>query len=421
MKYKEYCLLIFFMGIQLYGQELKNKEKELFFVMPEVLLGKTMEANTGFPETKLQKSFFLSLGNYNRSNNKHWGVGLGYPKTGISFGFTDLGNTEKLGHAYTLIPFVEFGLFKKKTDRWNLNVGFGSSYIDTQFDPDSNPFNKAVTTQINWSFKSFLYYDFFRTGLMDLRLGLGYIHYSNGHTQLPNQGLNSFLLSLSSTIGKEPVISDTKENNQKFEKIRSSQKYLSIRTGIGQNVLSESFNDKKEVYSIAVSAGKIINKTFKFGGGFYYRFYEHYYDYINEDRQLIREQVPFFRDNPYRYATNFGFFASTELFVGHVGIEFDLGLNIHKPFYKIDWQLSQGEFYNNKYFLGELDWYYEVKRTVTSRLGVKYYLINTYKATRNNIFIGANINANLGQADFSELSLGYVYRFNLKEKKKRSF
>jgi hypothetical protein len=66
-----------------------------------------------------------------------------------------------------------------------------------------------------------------------------------------------------------------------------SQTYLSTRFGIGQNILSKEFDTKKEVYSFAMSAGKIINNTFKFGGGFYYRFYEHYYDYINNNEALV--------------------------------------------------------------------------------------------------------------------------------------
>ncbi|MEW7292629.1 acyloxyacyl hydrolase [Aquimarina sp. 2304DJ70-9] len=419
MKYLEYYLFLFFAGVQMYGQTSTSKHESTVYIVPEVLFGKTMEANTDFPETDPQKSFFISFGGYNTMVDEQWTIGLSYPKTGISLGVTDFGNTEKIGYAYTLMPFIETGLFRKKSNRWNLNVGMGASYIDTQFDPDTNPFNKAITTQFNWSFRSFFYYDLLRRKSIRWRLGLGYTHYSNGHTQLPNQGLNSFLLSLSSSIGQERERSDEYVKEKKQNRSRSSQTYFSLRTGIGQNVLSRVFNDKKEVYSVAFSAGKVINRNFKFGVGMYYRFYEHYYDHINEDKELIRDQVPYFKENIYRYATNLGAFVTTELFVGHFGIEFDMGINIHKPFYKIDWQLSQGFFYNGEYAkLGELNSYYKVKRTVSSRLGIKYYLFNTYTLNRNNFFLAAHINANLGQADFSELSLGYVYRFNFKERKR---
>ncbi len=419
MRYSRYYLLLFFVGFQLYCQTPIEKRDHSFFVVPELLLGKTMEANTGFPETKIQKSFFVSIGNHNTKLDQQWAIELGYPKTGISLGITDFGNTDKIGYAYTLMPFVEIGLFQKHSDRWNLNIGMGTSYIDTKFDPELNPLNLAVTTDINWAFRSFLYYDVIKRKSMNWRLGMGYAHFSNGHTRLPNQGLNSFLISISSSIGKELEVSESDSIDRKQNKTRSSETYISFRSGIGQNVLSRVFNDKKEVYSVAFSGGKIINRTFKFGAGFYYRFYEHYYDHIIENGQLISEQVPDYREAPYRYASNFGFFGSAELLIGHVGVEFDMGINIYKPFYKIDWQLSQGYFYQGEYArLGELNSYYEIKRTISSRLGIKYYLFNTYRSPKNNLFVGASINANLGQADFSELSLGYVYRFNLKEKRK---
>ncbi len=49
---------------------------------------------------------------------------------------------------------------------------------------------------------------------------------------------------------------------------------------------------------------------------------------------------------------------------------------------------------------------YKLKSLFPTRLGVKLYLFNTNKIPKNNLYIGANINANYTQADFSELSLG---------------
>jgi hypothetical protein len=402
-----------------FAQSKNISNDESYFFTPEILIGKTLEANTFFPERKLQKNIFLSIGKNNYNTDKEWAARLNYPATGVSFGYSDFGNIEKIGRAYSVMPFIEFSILKSSfTNNLNLHVGLGGSYTDTQYNKNTNPFNRAITTKINWSFRSFIYYTFLKSKKTDWRFGLGYLHHSNGHTSLPNQGLNSLAASISAKLKKhkEPI------NFKKPEFSSKSQTYFSSRIGIGQNVLSEKFNTKKEVYSISASAGKIINNTFKFGGGFYYRFYEHYYDYIKNNEALVEEQYPHFADNPYGYATNFGLFATSELLIDHFGFEFDLGLNVFKPFYKIDWKLNQGYSYQNAdgetiEILGELDWYYEIKRTVSARMGLKYYLWSTNKAPKRNIFIGVHINANLGQADFTELSLGYVYRFNLKSKK----
>jgi len=420
MYFRKYYLIIFCMGVIANAQKSKGFDASLF-VIPEISSGFTQEANTGFPDRGLQRSLFISIGKYSRSNSS-WAKELGYPKTGISIGATDLGNLEKLGVAYSLMPFVEFGMFKKRSNRWNLNVGFGAGYITKQYDPETNPFNLAITTKVNWTFRSFFYYDFLKNKRLDWRIGLGYTHFSNGHIRLPNQGLNSLLVNVSALIGKEPQRNISEIVKEQSIGNRSVENYFSFRSGIGQNVLSRIFNDKKEVYSVAISGGKIINSTFKYGGGAYYRFYEQYYDHIKNDGQLISEQVPEYTENPFRYATNFGFFGSSELLLGHVGILFGLGINIYKPFYKIDWQLSQGFFFEGEYVrLGELGSYYRVKRTISSRLGVKYYLFNTSKSFKNNFFVSASLNANFGQADFSELSVGYEYRFNRRTKKRKIF
>ena len=86
-------------------------------------------------------------------------------------------------------------------------------------------------------------------------------------------------------------------------------------------------------------------------------------------------------------------------------------------------KLNQGfywDFYNEdgtyetEYVLGELTSKYKLKKAILARLGLKYYLFNNNQSPKSNIFIGATINANLGQADFTELSIGYVHRFGLK-------
>ena len=48
-------------------------------------------------------------------------------------------------------------------------------------------------------------------------------------------------------------------------------------------------------------------------------------------------------------------------------------------------------------------------KLVATRLGMNLYLFDTNKLPQHNFFVGANINANLGKADFTEFSIGYTY------------
>ena len=399
-------LFLFSIPLFLFGQNSIAKK----YIEPTFFIGSLGDSNSNFPNHKLQKSLFVSFGKYNRT--KEWAYRLRSPKTGVAIGFTDFGNQSKLSYALTIMPYLELALFSN--NRFTMYSALGGSFMNKRYDPFENPNNKGVSTKINWTFTNLFYYSIYKNTNTNWRLGLGVMHHSNGHIKKPNRGYNAVLLGVSGQFATSYSESDSTEP---VLYANSSQWFYSGRVGIGQNSFSDVFNDKKEVYTLAFSGGKIINNTFKFGLGFYYKFYEHYYQYIVNEETLIKTQEPHFVNYPKWYASNIGVFGSAELVLGHIGVEMNLGVNFFKPFYKIDWQLNEGytTFSKGKEIivLGDLDWYYKTKRLFSSRLGLKYYLINTTSAPKHNFYVGAFINANLGQADFSEFSLGYVHRFAL--------
>ena len=387
------------------------------------MVGHTAEANENFVEHGLQTRAILNLGWEHDTNPQEWAQRLKGPRTGLSLGYADFGNADSLGGAITVMPFIEFNAFRKK----NLKVqtGMGLAYFNKIYDPITNPDNKAITTDLAWSFRLFMHYQIISGERIDWRMGVGYYHHSNGHTRLPNQGLNSFLVSLSADI-KNP--SGVNKNDGDFaipEFSRSIYSYASMRAGYGSNVLStaDPFNDKKGVYTVAGEYGKVLNNTFKLGGGAFYRFYQQYYDYISNNESLVQDgqEFDFYAENPGRYGSNFGLFLKGEVLLNHFGLEGFLGFSLHKPAYKIDWRLNEG--WDNpprvlppNWVFGQYDTKFTLKHIISTRLGIKYYLIGTQKAPVNNIYLAFHVNTNLGQADFTELSLGYVYNFNFKKR-----
>ncbi len=386
-----------------YGQDNDSDKKDTYFYTPEFLVGKTMPANSSFPNSNPETALFVGLGKNNFKNPNEWASWLYNPKTGVYLGVTDFGNTEKLGRSYTLMPYIEFNFSKWGLRKLNVTVGMGGAYLDTQYHPEINEFNRAISTKVTWACRFFAHYDISSGRSMTLKVGGGISHLSNGHARLPNQGLNSLLLSIASRINFNP---ERTVDHQLFSKKifdRTQQYYFSLRTGIGQQTFleTEENNKKKEVYSAVFSGGKIYNKVLKVGVGFTYRFYEHYYDYIKENE--LTEYI----DAPYKNATNFNVFIGAELLLSHVGLELQMGYNVYNPFYKEHWLLDKKK---------ELNWYYKIKKAVSGRLGLKLYALNTNKSPKNNIFISATINSNFGQADFNELSFGYVHRFSLNKR-----
>ena len=386
------------------------------------MVGITAEANEDFPERNPQIQGLINFGWDHKNNPTEWARRLKGPRTGLSIGYTNFGNADSLGSAFTLMPFIQFRAFKK--DRMNVQVGMGGSYFTTKYDPVTNPNNQAITTDLVWSFRAFFKFKLVEGDKIDWNAGLGYFHHSNGHTRLPNQGLNSFLVSVTADI-KPKVLSDPLDTTTPLE--RSSNEFVSFRAGYGINVLGkpDPFNDQKPVYTFAGEYGKVYNNTWKWSVGGYYRFYQHYYDYIDGNESLVQDGREFedFRDNPGWNAAALGVSVSGEVLLNHVGLELQLGWNIHKPAYRIDWRINQGWSFvpreipaESNFVLGEFNTKFKVKHALASRMGLKYYLIGTSKQPKNNVYVGFHINANGGQADFTDISLGYVYSFNFKKR-----
>ena len=413
--------LLFLFSLSLFGQNPSQKGTSEFIVTPEFMLGISAEANDFFPERDLQKQFILGLGRTHEFNQQEWAYWLHAPKTGVLLGYTDYGNFEELGVSATLMPYLEFGLFGKKVKGISMLVGMGASYFSEKYDEENNFYNQAITTDVTWSFRAGFHYRLFQTSKLDYRLGAVYSHHSNGHTKLPNQGLNSFLGSLSVTV-KNPH--RVEEDFEEWEAPTKSQyNYLSFRAGWGVNALALAFNDKKEVYTVSGEYGKVWNKTLKLGIGAYYRFYQHYYDYIEGNESLVQEGQEFesYKDNPFWNASNIGVFVNVEFLLNHVGIDLQIGGNIFKPSYKFDWRINEGWDYPPRelppnWVLGEYTTKFHLKHIISSRMGLKYYLFGTNDVKPHNFYIGAHINANLGQADFTDISFGYVYSFNLRDR-----
>ncbi|MBT0607901.1 acyloxyacyl hydrolase [Aequorivita echinoideorum] len=419
-------VFLFLLPIFGFSQAEIDWKKNAMVFTPEILLGITAPSNFGFPDTDLQKQLILGFGRDHSNNPQEWAYRLKRPKTGLSFGYTDFGNMDSLGVALTVLPYIEFKGFGM--DNFTVVAGMGASYFSEKYHPENNPNNKAVTTTLTWAFRLFFKYRIFSSEKIDWRAGVGFAHHSNGHTRLPNQGYNSMVFGVSADIKnyvKDASVEagDVSYTGENFYE-NSVYEYYSFRGGLGKNAFAIAFNDKKDVYTIAGEYGRVYNKTYKVGIGFYYRFYQHYYDYIQRNESLVQDGREFenYGSAPFWYATNFGISVQGEILLNQVGMEFQVGYNLHKPAYKIDWRINEG--WDNtpreipeSWMLGEYDFKFKRKYRIATRLGLKYYLIGTEKLPENNFYVSANINANWGQADFSELSLGYIHNFEIRKRK----
>lgn len=410
MPYKNITLLFFlFCFVSINAQtSTQLPQKDYLYIGLGYAVGRTIPANFFFPETKEQQNINIFFGKTNYKSDVAWARHLKYPKTGYLLSYTDFGNPKEVGRAISFMPFMDLIIFNNWTKGMSLQTGLGGSYFNVLYDKETNPTNLAISTNFSWSFRAFMHYRIVDKRDFNIKFGVGYIHNSNGHIRLPNSGLNSFLATVQSEFyipkKTKPIVIDSLVDH-----FKDTRTYFSTRLGFGQKVLSKFDNATKNVNTFAFSLGRIRNRTYKYGVGAYYRFYEDYYDYIKNDEKIVVEQYPNFKDHPIRYASNIGVFGNFEILMSHISLEVELGINLYKPSYKIDWQINKEKTVEGVYIPAKFGFYYNLKQVISSRLGLRYYVLNTNKSPVHNLFLAGTINANLGQADFGELSLGYVY------------
>ena len=384
------CFLTHGMGQVAYQSRVKT-------IQPEIMMGKNIPVYDEFPESSPRTSLFMTYGVIHHDTTKHWVSYYNYPTTGISMSYSSLGNREVLGQELSLLPFITLKTSKNIRKSIDFKLGLGLSYFTNPHHEEENSKNRVIGSPFNWGFQAFAYKNLLITELVIIKAGLGFLHHSNAHTTLPNYGLNSAMISLAAEFPTRAYDPDSPLKHAKMPIDRTRHYFLQSRYGLGFHELGGTAfprgGPSYHIHSFSLSGGIIFKQQLKWKAGLMYRFYESFYEYAKID---IRGTLD---DNYVSIASNVMIFSGIEFLINHIGIDIEAGFNIHKPFYdefNDRWEFKQGfEFMRNKY--------------ISTRLGLNYYLINTAKMPQHNIRVGTHINANFGEADFMDVSLGYTW------------
>ncbi len=388
------------------AQSIEEETKPNFYIEPNLMVGKIVKTYNNFPQSKYRQSLYLDFGFYDNRTHNSASYFYNNPSSGISLAYSVLGNDSVFGRELDLVPFLDLNVSRRLKNPLHFKFGIGASYFSKHYDRLSNPTNELIGSALSWSFEGFIYKNIITRKQWNFKVGAGYLHSSNGHTQLPNFGMNSVMLSLAAQYLAKPIIS-TKNNRVNLQGVdRTKHFFIQSRFGLGYHELGGTSGPiggpKKLVYTGVVAGGIVLKQHIKIRAGFSYRFYEHYYEYIlsHPNKTLVDDSSKLFITHSRWNASVVTFIGGCEFLYNHIGMDIESGINISKPFYR---------HFNN---LHENDnpLFYFLKSFFATRMGLNYYFISTKKNPRNNIFIGAHINANFGQADFSEASIGYTYK-----------
>ncbi len=143
-------------------------------------------------------AYAFELSYYLKGNGQHdWHSFYGFPTYGVSYYIMNLGNTEELGYAHSLYPFIRLPIIAipNKFDI-NASIGVGLAYISKMYDPIHNANNIGISTPLNIFIPLRINTLFHLTDGFTLGANFSLAHFSNGNIKKPNSGLNYIMAGL---------------------------------------------------------------------------------------------------------------------------------------------------------------------------------------------------------------------------------
>jgi len=340
---------------------------------------------------KNRMPFFISLNPSVQTSGKNdWNQALGFPRVGCRITLGDLGNKRELGYMLGLTPNMTF---KSLAARWYVpavNLGLGIAWFNKPFNMKSNPGNFYIGSQITALAEASVQVEPKINNRTFSIIGIRVIHNSNGHYQVPNLGMNTLSLYMGILFNSKMLVKpEIRDLNVPKSKI-----HLNLRSGIGIHELARTFGPtgtpKYAIYVNDIYLSKLYGKVSNIHFGLEVNYYKSYYDFtvnhnlFTEDRKLK--------------STVFTAFLAHELMLKRVSLLTQGGINLYNKFYNA---------YINQY-KSEQGMSLALKKMISTRLGIQYYLFDPQYCSRTNVFVGAYIKAHFGQADFVCFQVGLV-------------
>jgi hypothetical protein len=311
------------------------------------------------------------------------------PEIGCALVYGNLGNDAVLGRQIAVMPNISFDA--RHNSRWGFRtkIGMGLAWFNKPYNINTNPTNfligSSITNITNLSFC----YRYSLTDHWNAYAGASFLHFSNGHYQLPNIGVNvpGMEIGLKYYPKGRPVCSATDTSNPAAVDHRL---HFNLFAGEGLHQFGSAGKPtggpRYPVYQAGAYLVKRSGFIHNWQAGFLLTYYTDYYNYI-VDQEL-------FTSNQRLQSFALTAFVGHEFILSHVGLITQLGYNVYNPFY---------EKVNVDQVKGFTDTY------LTSKIGITYYINNPMITNKNRIFVGIYLECHFTEADFSELGFGYSF------------
>lgn len=264
----------------------------------------------------------LSL-NKETTGENEWEERFNYPDFGVSFIYQDFKN-EVLGEDYGLYGHYNFYFGNRTHDKndFLLRLGVGLAYNTHPYDKVENSKNTAFGSHLSASIYAMANYKRKITNHISAQAGLTFIHYSNGNTKAPNNGIN--LLGVN--VGMNYALQTTDKEYQHYEKTSFKEpiKYNVVFRG-GANEADVINSGLYPFFTLSFYADKRLSHLSAIQLGtdvFVSEFLREYVKYKN----AVEEE----NNNPNEYV-RVGIIAGHELFINKLSILTQLGVYVYDP------------------------------------------------------------------------------------------
>ena len=310
------------------------------------------------------------------------------PQIGFSGLVGFLGQKDVLGSVYAFYPTWNYSLLNEQTIGIQIKLGTGFAWFSKPYDKVDNPENELIGSHINNITEIGLELWFRFLPEWQMEVGSSFLHFSNGHTAIPNMGLNDITAKIGVTYspgtlqGSGTKVKELPLNDTRWKK--------TIAASLGRHELAYSVyptdGPNYNIYKLYMGVSKRVTNINEVQFGVSTSFYDSYYTFIHLTDYYNHLQI--------LGATEWSLHVGHEFLINRFGFVTDMGIKVFDPFYR-------------SYFLKKDPslWY---KAVFAPRVGFKFYPIwNSFDS--QNIAIGMFLKTNCGQADFVEYSLSYTF------------
>lgn len=200
-----------------------------------------------------------------------WQRMYSYPFIGVSYWYSQLGNSPLLGSAHAVFPYVNYPLVRYKKTELNFRLGLGLAYLTKRFDRIENYKYLAIGSHVNAAANLMFEYRWRFSSRMNTALGISLTHFSNGSTKTPNFGINipSVNLAIAYRLSKENPYLTRKMLPELYEFEFDGKRTISLDAGatIAYKDMGSEYGRTFMIYNVFGDVMKPVTFKSSFGIG----------------------------------------------------------------------------------------------------------------------------------------------------------